>query len=52
MEDQVFCIRENGVEVWRIMVDGQIIGDWMQRGPAEAGLRIEQARLIKRKEKA
>ncbi|MDD2775493.1 MAG: hypothetical protein PHU06_06030 [Gallionella sp.] len=51
MEDRVFRIRENGVEVWKIRVDDRILGDWSQRGPAEAGLQVEQRRAAARKAK-
>ena len=46
--DQVFCVRDSGVEVWRCMVGGKVFGDWSQRGPAEAGMAVEQSRLESR----
>lgn len=51
-KDQVFCVRENGVEVWKCVVAGEVYGDWTSKGPALAGLATEQARAAKRAAKS
>ena len=46
--DQVFCVRDKDREVWRCIVGGKVYGDWTQKGPAVAGMQVEQRRLERR----
>ena len=46
--DQAFCVRDGDREMWRCIVGGKVYGDWTQKGPAVAGMQVEQRRLERR----
>jgi len=47
--DQVICLRYGDQPVWRAFVGGKLIAaEWSQPGPAQAAIKVERARQVKK----